>query len=48
LILVVRYFEYALELRVQTANDLLALAVGIGIIALAIFLTGFRTQRADT
>jgi uncharacterized membrane protein YqhA len=47
LILLVRYFEYALELRVQSGLDLLTLAFGIGIIALAIFLTARRPQGGD-
>jgi uncharacterized membrane protein YqhA len=47
LILVVRYFEYALELQIDTTVDLLYLAVGIGLIALAIFLASRRAQRGD-
>jgi uncharacterized membrane protein YqhA len=39
LILIVRYFEYALEQSIETAYDLLALAVGIALIALGLFLT---------
>ena len=39
LILIVRYFEYALETPIQTATDLVSLAVGIALIALGIFLT---------
>ena len=39
LILIVRYFEYALEASIQTASDLLSLAVGIALIALGLFLT---------
>jgi uncharacterized membrane protein YqhA len=44
LILLVRYFEYALELPVQTPTDLLYLAVGIGIVAFAIFIASRRAQ----
>jgi uncharacterized membrane protein YqhA len=39
LILIVRYFEYALEASIETAQDLLSLAVGIALIALGLFLT---------
>jgi len=39
LILIVRYFEYALEQQISTSYDLLALAVGIALIALGLFLT---------
>ncbi|MDE2481677.1 MAG: YqhA family protein [bacterium] len=40
LILVVRYFQFALEHDPQTPLDLLELAVGIALIAFALFLTG--------
>ncbi len=46
LILIVRYFEYALELPVQSATDLVYLAVGIGLIAVAIFLAGRSRSRS--
>jgi len=39
LILIVRYFEYALEAPIQTPLDLLSLAAGIALIALGLFLT---------
>jgi uncharacterized membrane protein YqhA len=39
LILIVRYFEYALETEIHGTLDLLYLAVGIALIALALFLT---------
>lgn len=39
LILIVKYFEYALDQSIKTSLDLLMLAVGIALIALAIFLT---------
>ena len=39
LILIVKYFEYALDQTIHTALDLLMLAVGIALIALAIYLT---------
>lgn len=45
LILIVRYFEYALEASIQTANDLLALALGIALIALGLFLTAPKGQK---
>lgn len=39
LILVVRYFEYALQSAVTTPLDLLYLAIGIALIALSLYLT---------
>jgi uncharacterized membrane protein YqhA len=39
LILVVRYFEYALQSQVTTPLDLLYLAIGIALIALSLYLT---------
>jgi uncharacterized membrane protein YqhA len=45
LILIVKYFEYALDQTVHTSLDLLMLAVGIALIALAIFLT--RAAKGD-
>ena len=39
LILVVRYFEYALQISIVTSLDLLYIAVGIVLIALALYLT---------
>ncbi len=39
LILIVKYFEYALEQAIHTPLDLLMLATGIALIALAIYLT---------
>ncbi len=39
LILIVRYFEYAVHRPVETAVDLLFLAVGIALIAVALYLT---------
>ncbi|MBD5635030.1 MAG: YqhA family protein [Candidatus Eremiobacteraeota bacterium] len=39
LILVVRYFEYALQSEVSSPLDLLYLAVGIALIALSLYLT---------
>jgi uncharacterized membrane protein YqhA len=39
LILIVRYFEYALEATIDTSLDLLYLAVGIALVALGLFLT---------
>ncbi len=39
LILIVKYFEYALEQQIHTSLDLLMLALGIALIALAIYLT---------
>jgi uncharacterized membrane protein YqhA len=40
LILIVRYFEYALQYTITGALDLLYLAVGIALIALSLYLTG--------
>jgi uncharacterized membrane protein YqhA len=39
LILIVKYFEYALDQTIHTSLDLLMLASGIALIALAIYLT---------
>lgn len=39
LILIVRYFQYALEAQIGAPIDLLYLAVGIALIALALYLT---------
>ena len=39
LILIVRYFEYALESTPSTPLDLLYLAIGIALIAIALYLT---------
>jgi uncharacterized membrane protein YqhA len=39
LILVVRYFEYALQAQLTTSLEILQLAAGIMLIALALFLT---------
>ncbi len=39
LILIVRYFEFALEAPIAGALDLLYLAIGIALIALSLFLT---------
>jgi uncharacterized membrane protein YqhA len=39
LILIVRYFQYALEAEIHTTLDLLYLAVGIALIAVALYLT---------
>jgi uncharacterized membrane protein YqhA len=39
LILIVRYFEYALDTNISTASDLLSLAPGIVLIAIAIWFT---------
>ncbi|MEO6990284.1 MAG: YqhA family protein [Candidatus Baltobacteraceae bacterium] len=47
LILIVRYFEFALETPIHTPLDLLALAGGIGLIALGIFLTSPRGPHAE-
>jgi uncharacterized membrane protein YqhA len=45
LILLVRYFEYAVDRPIASALDLLYLAIGIGIVALAIYLTARSTTR---
>jgi uncharacterized membrane protein YqhA len=46
LILIVRYFEYALESTPGTPLDLLYLAIGIALIALALYLTQERHRSA--
>ena len=40
LILIVRYFEYALQSEIGGPLDLLYLAVGIALVALSLYLTG--------
>jgi len=46
LILLVRYFEYALDQPINSTLDLLYLAIGIALVALSIFLTARSgTQR---
>ncbi len=40
LILIVRYFEYALQAPIDTPLDLLYLAIGIALIALSLYLSG--------
>jgi uncharacterized membrane protein YqhA len=47
LILVVRYFEYALQAEIKTPLDLLYLAVGIALIALSLYLSS-RGNDHDT
>ena len=47
LILVVRYFEFALEQDLKTPLELLYLAIGIALIALAIYLTTRDEKRTD-
>ena len=37
-----RYFEYALQRRIETALDLLYLAVGIALISVALYLSRGR------
>ncbi|HEX2622939.1 MAG TPA: YqhA family protein [Phototrophicaceae bacterium] len=44
LILIVKFFQQALDVKYTSALDLLMLAIGIGIIAGAIFLTGRAKQ----
>ncbi len=47
LILIVRYFEYALDLPVKSSLDLLYLAVGILLIGVALYLTKPRPRNPD-
>ncbi len=47
LILVVRYFQFALEHDPKTPLDLLELAIGIALIAFALFLTGRHANGAE-
>jgi uncharacterized membrane protein YqhA len=45
LILIVRYFQYALESEIHSALDLLYLAVGIALIAVALYLTKDKHEK---
>jgi uncharacterized membrane protein YqhA len=45
LILIVRYFEFALDAEVRTAADLLSLAAGIALIALSLYLTAPKPEK---
>jgi uncharacterized membrane protein YqhA len=45
LILIVRYFEFALEAPVNGPLDLLYLAVGVALVALSLYLTRSPTER---
>ena len=47
LILLVRYFEYAVDQPINSALDLLYLAIGIGLVALAIYLTARVGSRSN-
>ena len=44
LFLIVRYFEYALQMSIATSLDLLFIAIGIVLIALALYLTNRHPQ----
>lgn len=44
LILIVRYFQYALETAIHGPLDLLYLAVGIALIAVSLYLTGHKSS----
>jgi uncharacterized membrane protein YqhA len=46
LILVVKFFEYALNLKVETALDLLYMGIGIAFVAGAIFLSHGKSTAA--
>jgi uncharacterized membrane protein YqhA len=46
LILIVRYFQYALDATISAPLDLLYLAVGIALIALSLYLTNRRTEES--
>jgi hypothetical protein len=48
LILIVRYFEYALQSDVTGPLDLLELAVGIALIAVSLYLTSRGTTHGPT
>jgi uncharacterized membrane protein YqhA len=48
LILIVRYFQYALEATVEGPLDLLYLAVGVALIAVALYLTKEKHPSAPT
>jgi uncharacterized membrane protein YqhA len=48
LILIVRYFQYALESPIKTPLDLLYLAIGIALIAVALYLTQGKHNSGDT
>jgi uncharacterized membrane protein YqhA len=47
LILIVRYFQYALESTIETPIDLLYLAIGIALIAVALYLTRGKHDPPD-
>jgi uncharacterized membrane protein YqhA len=47
LILIVRYFQYALEATVSAPIDLLYLAIGIALIAVSLYLTKDKHQSVD-
>jgi uncharacterized membrane protein YqhA len=40
LVLIVRYFEWALQFSITSSLDLLYLAIGLALVALALYLTG--------
>jgi uncharacterized membrane protein YqhA len=44
LVLIVRYFEYALHTAVTTALDVLYLSVGIALVAIALYLTKPKSE----
>lgn len=47
LILIVRYFQYALETQIHAPLDLLYLAIGIALIAISLYLTGLGAQKTE-
>jgi uncharacterized membrane protein YqhA len=47
LILIVRYFEFALQHDIASSTDLLYLAVGIALVALALYLSRGKGGEAD-
>jgi uncharacterized membrane protein YqhA len=47
LILIVRYFQYALQATIGAPIDLLYLAIGIALVALALYLTNHQAERAS-
>ncbi len=48
LILIVRYFEFALQSEIESALDLLYLALGIALVALSLYLTSRAGHASET
>ncbi len=47
LILIVRYFQYALEAQIKAPLDLLYLAIGIALVAVSLYLTNHKFDKSD-